>query len=711
MKGMVAVTVFAVVLVLALGATAEVPQVINYQGRLTDASGTPVTNGTYLIKFKIYGSATGNDSLWSSGFRGVTVTNGLFNYLLGDTVALPDTLFSGDTTRYLGITVGGDPELSPRTKLTTVAYAYHTLRADTADFAWTIANDSVTNAKIANDAVTSAKILDGTIQFADIGQNGAATGQVMKWNGTAWVAANDNTGSGSGGWTDAGTVVHLSTTTDSVGIGTTTPAAKLDVVGDLLVSDKATIGPGHTNTGNWAFTAGSSNWSTGSYSTALGAGNMATGNYSGTLSGGINRARGHYSVICGGGGTWPADSNATLADLAAIVGGSRNIAGGLYSFVGGGYNNNAAADTTTIGGGRDNVASGIGSTVGGGCANSATWNQATVGGGLSNSAAAGYATVGGGFQNNASGGSATVGGGSQNNSSGNWATIGGGQSNIAAKQSATIAGGELNNVDANYGFVGGGLNNAIVGPCDWSVITGGQDNNIPNGTHNVISGGLQNLIDGIFCAIPGGDQNTITTGVDHSMVFGFQVNCQTPYEVVLFDSLYPGMLRLNRDDLDGPALGIITVGTNPTNGNGAFLSPGGVWVNGSSREFKEHFQPVDGKELLEKVSRMKIQSWDYKNTDEHHIGPVAEDFVAAFDVGPMNPDGTRHNKHLAAADVAGVALIGVQELYKITQELEEKTKEIEQLKVEMAQLQALVETLLAQQKSTNHGSDKLASSK
>ncbi len=49
-------------------------------------------------------------------------------------------------------------------------------------------------ATIANNAVTSAKILDGTILVGDLAQNGASSGQVLKWNGSAWEAANDNTG-------------------------------------------------------------------------------------------------------------------------------------------------------------------------------------------------------------------------------------------------------------------------------------------------------------------------------------------------------------------------------------------------------------------------------------------------------------------------------------------------------------------------------------
>jgi len=115
---------------------AEVPQVINYQGYLTDNTGEPV-EGAQLIKFKIYGSESGNDSLWSSGFQPVPVSDGLFSYDLGSSVVFSTTLFN-NPNRYLGITVGVDPEISPRVKINSSAYAIRArfaLSASSADFA------------------------------------------------------------------------------------------------------------------------------------------------------------------------------------------------------------------------------------------------------------------------------------------------------------------------------------------------------------------------------------------------------------------------------------------------------------------------------------------------------------------------------------------------------------------------------------------------
>jgi hypothetical protein len=142
-----------------------VPGIINYQGRLTNASGEAVADGDYLIKFKIYGSLIGTDSLWSSGFQTVTVTGGLFTYQLGTGISLPNGLFKTDTLRYLGITVGTEAEISPRSRLVSSAYAFKAIVADTALVA-NVANDVaagiITNSDISASAAIAAIKISGT---------------------------------------------------------------------------------------------------------------------------------------------------------------------------------------------------------------------------------------------------------------------------------------------------------------------------------------------------------------------------------------------------------------------------------------------------------------------------------------------------------------------------------------------------------------------
>jgi hypothetical protein len=219
------------VVLMATISTAGVPMAINYQGRLTNASGQPVADGDYLVRFIIYDAPTGGNVLWDDDYRAITVKSGLFTYALGDSTTLPADMFATGAGRYLAIRVGADPELAPRVRLTSAAFAFQALRSDSAAFA----------SVIADNTVSSAKIQDGSIGFADIGSNGAASGQVMKWNGVAWSAAGDETGASSG-WVDNSTIVSLQDDSDMVGIGTSTPGSKLDIVGDIHSTGHMSLG-------------------------------------------------------------------------------------------------------------------------------------------------------------------------------------------------------------------------------------------------------------------------------------------------------------------------------------------------------------------------------------------------------------------------------------------------------------------------------------
>ena len=109
---------------------ARIPKVINYQGMLTQSDGkTPVNNGDYAILFSIYNISSGGSALWSHTYN-VSVTNGLFNIILGDSGFAINLAF--DTTYWLGIKVGDDSELTPRIQLTSVGYAYRAKVADSA---------------------------------------------------------------------------------------------------------------------------------------------------------------------------------------------------------------------------------------------------------------------------------------------------------------------------------------------------------------------------------------------------------------------------------------------------------------------------------------------------------------------------------------------------------------------------------------------------
>jgi len=88
--------------------------------------------------------------------------------------------------------------------------------------------------------------------------------------------------------------------------------------------------------------------------------------------------------------------------------------------------------------------------------------------------------------------------------------------------------------------------------------------------------------------------------------------------------------------------------------------------------------------VLEKVVALPLSSWNYKaDTTTRHVGPMAQDFYAAFNVGP-------DDKHIATVDADGVALAAIQGL---NQKLNERDAKIEDLEKKLDALQAMVNQL------------------
>jgi hypothetical protein len=107
-----------------------VPQEIHYQGYLTDAEGSPL-NGTLAITFRIWDEPGGGMQLWSESHAAVTLTEGVFNLILGSSVPITSEILDGDC--YLGVTVGEDDEMVPRQPLTATPFALKAAHADDAD--------------------------------------------------------------------------------------------------------------------------------------------------------------------------------------------------------------------------------------------------------------------------------------------------------------------------------------------------------------------------------------------------------------------------------------------------------------------------------------------------------------------------------------------------------------------------------------------------
>lgn len=203
-------------------ASGDIPHILNFQGYLVDEEG-PIT-GSLEATFRIYNEPTGGEMLWQET-DSIFVENGLYSLNLGEINPLDISL---DSDLWIGIQITGRPEMYPRYRQASVPF---TFTAEYSDSSATITDGSVTSGKLANNAVTSDKIQNGTIQFADIGQNGASYGQVMKWYGSSWLAANDNDNADTD-WTVSGNNMW-SGVSGNVGIGTNSLPSKLTVLGSI----------------------------------------------------------------------------------------------------------------------------------------------------------------------------------------------------------------------------------------------------------------------------------------------------------------------------------------------------------------------------------------------------------------------------------------------------------------------------------------------
>ena len=102
---------------------AAVPSTMSYQGMVTDGAGVALADGAYEITFRIYDVPTGGAALWTDSQPTVAVASGLFSTTLGSMNALG---LAFDKQYWLGISLGADSELEPRTPLTSVPYALAT---------------------------------------------------------------------------------------------------------------------------------------------------------------------------------------------------------------------------------------------------------------------------------------------------------------------------------------------------------------------------------------------------------------------------------------------------------------------------------------------------------------------------------------------------------------------------------------------------------
>jgi hypothetical protein len=286
-----------------------------------------------------------------------------------------------------------------------------------------------------------------------------------------------------------------------------------------------------------------------------------------------------------------------------------------------------------------------------GCPNRATDHFGTIGGGLGNLVGDGdatltngmFATVAGGRSNAANNG-AFVGGGEENQATGMDSVVGGGWENAASDAFATVAGGDFNQAIGSGSSIGGGIANSA------------------NGVNSAIPGGQGNSASGDVSFAAGNAANANFPGCfvwgDFSADVGEEVRCDGPNRFV---ARAEGGVYFFAGNDGSNTMGHYT---------GVFLPPGAqAWVAASDRAGKENLRPIDPQEVLRNVMSMSIGTWNWKSEDAsiRHMGPMAQDFHAAFGLGET-PRG------INTIDADGVALVAIQALHKLVHDLGTETR-------------------------------------
>lgn len=407
---------------------------------------------------------------------------------------------------------------------------------------------------------------------------------------------------------------------------------------------------------------------------------VANGVVGATISGGgeegrINTVSGDFGVVNGGRAN-------TAGKYATVNGGWLNQANGLGAGVVGGYNNVAGGEGTTVGGGANNAASGLIATVGGGAGNTATHNYTTIGGGQSNQALATYATIGGGGRTNAN--DAQTG----NRVTDNYGTISGGGNNVAGD-------GNADPTDSPFATVSGGSGNRA--RADYATIAGGQ-NNDASAIYTTIAGGVNNRATSVGATVAGGSDNEATGS--NSFAAGTRAKATANGAFVWSDGSFSALSSTRDNEFTTRASGGTRIFSNSGAQTGVRLSAGGTgWQSVGAGLLKENAAKVDGVDVLDKLMAVPIETWSLKSQEPgiRHMGPMAEDFYAAFGLGEAE-------NTLNTVDVDGVALAAIQGLYTVVKEKDGQIKQLETrnetLQTELDDLKARV-TLLEKRASAS----------
>jgi hypothetical protein len=639
----------ALICAFSVAASAQVPDSLSFQGCLTNADGNPVDDGSYSVHFALYDHPTTGSPIWGED-QSVDTNDCVYEVHLGASTTLADIAF--DKPLWLGINVQAEGEMTPRTPLTGAPYAFglRNLRIVPADDG-IYAGVNIIGGSHVN--ATAPNAVGATI----------AGGGGVHWAGT--VDANSIAGQfgfiggGVGNFTDYYGVIGGGWHNQVNGMyGTVGGGFQNKVWGQM-----ATVFGGSDNTagGDYSLAGGRR-----AKSRLADHGTFVWADH--TDAGFESTGQDQFLVRAGGGVGLGTNAPAEQLDVNGAVKIGMNWsetdgivrwngtdfegrkAGSWVSLTDTGIRAEPASDGTytsinIIGGAESNTvtAGAVGATIAGGGTttgmttghNQVQEDFGTIGGGAGNNVSHAGGVVAGGVSNTAAGINATVSGGSGHEAAGEGSSISGGEGNIASGNFSAVGGGYENEAWGNYSVAAGGIGNTAYG--DYSFAAGRRSS--VGASHH-----------GSFVWADHTDAAFTSSGEDQFLVRasgGFGINTNAP--------AHPLQVGNGGD----------------TYGNGAHVTGGGAWTNGSSRTFKTNLRPVRAEEVLDGVATLQLYRWEYIGSDEgDHMGPVAEDFSTAFQLG-------NDHRYISGVDGDGVALAAIQGLYQL---VKEQQAEIESLR-------------------------------
>jgi hypothetical protein len=178
-------------------------------------------------------------------------------------------------------------------------------------------------------------------------------------------------------------------------------------------------------------------------------------------------------------------------------------------------------------------------------------------------------------------------------------------------------------------------------------------------TGAVVDGGFNSTAAGTFATIPGGYVNSAAG--TYSFAAGARASASQTGTFVWSDGSDGDTYLCTSSgayQFLARASGGFTFLTNAGSTVGAQLAAGsGTWASLSDRNVKTNIVPLDDTTVLDKVAALPISRWSYKSErGVRHVGPMAQDFYAAFGVG-------EDDKHITSIDEDGVALAAIKALH------------------------------------------------